>query len=215
MEEKVIIKGKPGKPILLLVIAASLIVLSLGLIVLNVGNIREIEGETSIWMHPTIFQCLYFAGLKASGALRFICPIMFNLGLLFIVVWIIVMLAFKKVSLTVTNKRVYGTAAWGKRVDLPLDKISAVSTSFWKGIGVSTSSGIIKFKFIQNNNEIHSEISKLLLERQQNKSNPIEQEKKPEATSATDELKKFKELLDSGVITQEEFDAKKKQLMGL
>lgn len=30
-----------------------------------------------------------------------------------------------------------------------------------------------------------------------------------------DELKKFKELLDSGVITQEDFDAKKKQLLGL
>lgn len=34
-------------------------------------------------------------------------------------------------------------------------------------------------------------------------------------TSAADELKKFKELLDMGVITQEEFDAKKKQLLGL
>lgn len=33
--------------------------------------------------------------------------------------------------------------------------------------------------------------------------------------SVADELKKFKELLDSGVITQEEFDAKKKQLLGL
>ena len=35
------------------------------------------------------------------------------------------------------------------------------------------------------------------------------------AVSPADELKKFKELLDSGVITQEEFDAKKKQLLGL
>ena len=33
--------------------------------------------------------------------------------------------------------------------------------------------------------------------------------------SAADEIKKFKELLDMGVITQEEFDAKKKQLLGL
>lgn len=33
--------------------------------------------------------------------------------------------------------------------------------------------------------------------------------------SAADELKKFKELLDMGVISQEEFDAKKKQLLGL
>lgn len=35
------------------------------------------------------------------------------------------------------------------------------------------------------------------------------------ALSPAEELKKFKELLDSGVITQEEFDAKKKQLLGL
>lgn len=36
-----------------------------------------------------------------------------------------------------------------------------------------------------------------------------------QALSAADELKKFKELLDMGIITQEEFDAKKKQLLGL
>jgi len=33
--------------------------------------------------------------------------------------------------------------------------------------------------------------------------------------SSADELKKFKELLDSGIITQEEFNTKKKQLLGL
>ncbi|MBR1968808.1 MAG: SHOCT domain-containing protein [Clostridia bacterium] len=33
--------------------------------------------------------------------------------------------------------------------------------------------------------------------------------------SAADEIKKFKDLLDAGVITQEEFDLKKKQLLGL
>ena len=33
--------------------------------------------------------------------------------------------------------------------------------------------------------------------------------------SNADELKKYKDLLDSGVITQEEFDTKKKQLLGL
>ena len=33
--------------------------------------------------------------------------------------------------------------------------------------------------------------------------------------SSADELKKYKELLDIGVITQEEFDAKKKQLLGI
>ena len=36
----------------------------------------------------------------------------------------------------------------------------------------------------------------------------------PQNTSI-DELKKYKDLLDSGILTQEEFDAKKKQLLGL
>lgn len=35
-----------------------------------------------------------------------------------------------------------------------------------------------------------------------------------QATSAADELKKFKDLLDMGIISQEEFDAKKTQLLG-
>ena len=36
-----------------------------------------------------------------------------------------------------------------------------------------------------------------------------------QALSPAEELKKFKELLDMGIITQEEFDTKKKQLLGL
>ena len=35
------------------------------------------------------------------------------------------------------------------------------------------------------------------------------------ALSPAEELMKFKQLLDTGIITQEEFDAKKKQLLGL
>ena len=35
------------------------------------------------------------------------------------------------------------------------------------------------------------------------------------SVSSADEIKKYKELLDSGIITQEEFDAKKKQLLSL
>lgn len=39
--------------------------------------------------------------------------------------------------------------------------------------------------------------------------------KQRETISSADEIKKFKELLDEGVLTQEEFDAKKKELLGL
>ncbi len=49
----------------------------------------------------------------------------------------------------------------------------------------------------------------------------IEEESKKVRTTtetnmnSTEEIKKYKELLDSNIITQEEFDAKKKQLLGL
>ena len=121
---------------------------------------------------------------------------------------------FIKTELVVTNKRVYGKTLFGRRVDLPLDYVSAVGTSILKGISVATSSGKIKFFGIKNRNEIHNCLSKLLIDRQENKkaTQTIKQEI---PKNETDELKKFKELLDMGVITQEEFDAKKKQLLGL
>lgn len=40
-------------------------------------------------------------------------------------------------------------------------------------------------------------------------------EMKEECNSAIEDIKKYKELLDTGIITQEEFDAKKKQLLDL
>lgn len=119
----------------------------------------------------------------------------------------------------VTDKRVYGKTLLGKRVDIPLDSISAVSLTFILlcGVSVSSSSGRITFYFTEKRNEIYNVLSNLLIERQKVK-NEVGSRGINNATqtqSSADELKKFKDLLDSGVITQEEFDAKKKQLLGL
>lgn len=45
-----------------------------------------------------------------------------------VIIAIIVHRAYSKIELIVTDKCVYGCAAFGKRVDLPLDSISAVGT---------------------------------------------------------------------------------------
>ena len=125
-------------------------------------------------------------------------------------------LIFSKTELTVTDKRVYGKTVFGKRVDLPFDSISAVGTALMKSIAVTTSSGAIKFALIANSNEVHSVVSNLLIERQSKPTAtaaPVVKQEIPQSNA--EELKKYKELLDMGVITQEEFDAKKKQLLGL
>lgn len=122
----------------------------------------------------------------------------------------------KTTKIVVTDKRVYGTAI-AKQVDLPLDSISAVSTTrFFKGIAVATSSGRIVFYGIDNRDAVYNAINRLLIDRQNKPATVIAQATPTtQEASGADELKKFKELLDMGAITQEEFDAKKKQLLGL
>lgn len=128
-----------------------------------------------------------------------------------VVICVLLYLRIVNCELIITDKRVYGKATFGKRVDLPIDAVSAVGTSSLWGIDVGTSSGRIHFKLIKNKDEIHSVLSGLLMDRQQKPANTVVQN----TTSNADELEKFKELLDKGIITQEEFDAKKKQLLGL
>lgn len=162
----------------------------------------------------SIFPVLYFLGdlskgtVKSDGALPYIMlivPVFLFLGYWIYKDW-------SKIELTVSDKRVYGSAAFGKRVDLPLDSVSAVGTSIFKGISISTASGAIKFYMMENRDEIHKEISKLLVDRQNKPAATVTQEV---SKSSADELEKFKDLLDKGVITEEEFEAKKKQLLGL
>ncbi len=118
-------------------------------------------------------------------------------------------------ELTVTDKRVFGKVVFGRRVDLPIDSVSATATSsLLKGISISTSSGRISFLYIKNADEIYTVLNNLLIERQQQKVNTITTETVYN-TDETEQLKKYKELLDSGIITQEEFNEKKKQLLGI
>lgn len=118
-------------------------------------------------------------------------------------------------QLVVTDKRVFGKVAFGKRVDLPVDSVSATSSvRLFRGIAVSTASGRIRFLLVKNADRIYTVINQLIILRQQER----QEAAKPSVVVQTDEadmLKKYKELLDGGAITQEEFDAKKKQILGL
>ncbi len=134
--------------------------------------------------------------------------------LLSVVIGGIVYWWLSSIELTVTDKRVYGKGTFGKRVDLPLDSVSAVGSKWPKGIAVATSSGKVAFLMVKNRDEIHKCVSDLLIERQ-SKPMPATTIKQEVSQSNADEIKKFKELLDAGIITQDEFDAKKKQLLGM
>lgn len=119
-------------------------------------------------------------------------------------------LAFRGIrdcKLTITNQRVYGTTEFGHSVNIPLDKISSVKRFYSKGINFSYADGTANFPYCQNVSDVYAVASELLTK------NSIKNSS--DETSNAEEIKKYKELLDCGAITKEEFEKKKKQLLGL
>lgn len=130
-------------------------------------------------------------------------------------------------SLTVTDNQIYGNVNIlfsSKKLQMPLDKLDNIMTSNGiidkirggETIIVSSNSGKIKFPYVYNAAEF---VNATLAAKEQHNASKAPQQIAANTPvvpqSNTDELKKYKDLLDSGVITQEEFDSKKKQLLGL
>ena len=196
MSEKIIIESKVNK-----ILKIILLILPSVSMLLSVVGWGLLKSEIERWPKTDIlYSGFFWFGLIA--------------GIISIYFWILFACVCGS-KITVTDKRVYGSSVFGKKVDLPMDSISAVATSvFLNVICVATSAGKIKFYLVSNYTEIHHELSTLISARQkENSTAPIINQIKTE--SGADELKKYKELLDNGIITQEEFDAKKKQLLGL
>ena len=158
------------------------------------------------WGIPEALGITYFYIDKYSCSEETV--IMVGIILIPLICGCIALWAFLKVELVITSLRIYGCASFGRRVDLPLDSVTAIGMCFMKGIAITTASGSIKFGCIKNRDEIYDVVSKLLMDRQTEHRSSMPQ-------SYADELKKFKELLDAGIISQDEFDAKKKQLLGM
>lgn len=80
---------------------------------------------------------------------------------------------------------------------------------------------IIKDEFKCNTDEEYIKLETVVMKifkqgEEEESNNVVENIQQPVVqTSVADEIKKYKELLDIGAITQEEFDGKKKQLLGL
>ena len=212
MEEKVLIKSEMDKKARSVLQAIMWIGLGLGLF-LFLLLLREV-GEGGYWRHAKQLRIVAaFDGVEVY-LVQFIVACVF---LLFGIVALIIYLVTKNCEIVVTDKNVRGRARGGREVVLPLDMVSAYATGkFLSTISVSTASGVTAFSLIGNYAEIGSVLAGLINERQSASGAPVAFAAPPApADNALDNLAKLKALLDSGVITQEEFDAKKKQILGL
>ena len=140
------------------------------------------------------------------GLLFLITIVLFVVGIYFLVMSVMV----KKTNLTVTDKKVYGRCPNSPQVNIPIKNISAVATfDRNKTVSVTAANGVLSFPGIKNYKEMKDVILKLIDEKEA-QANSVQS-----TPSSMDELQKLKGLLDAGVITQEEFEAKKKQLLNI
>lgn len=159
--------------------------------------------------------------------------------IIFILLGLLIMIMFANDPIiVVTNKRVFGKTIFGRQVDLPLDSISAVGYfSYFKELRISTSSGIIKFAFLKNSEQVYNIVSQLLSQRQNSNAyyrqnvvpnmNNYSANLAPNinqnnnsinnqlANDELDKLRSLKKLMDEGVITKKEFEEKKKKILDL
>ena len=85
----------------------------------------------------------YSSATIIDGLLRLFCfgaysseiySVLLYLGVIVIIISLIIFFMTKSCSLTVSNTRVVGKASFGKRVDLPLNQVSAIGFGMLKSM---------------------------------------------------------------------------------
>lgn len=214
VHEKTIIESKKCNFLLIFIIWMSITVL-FSILVYNSMYSKHYERHINNWCGSKIFDisyCPYYTAEECARAhsskegqhITFIV-----ISFLFFIIFFLSTF-FSKI--VVTDKRIYGKTYFGRNIEFPIDSISSVGTAKFKGILVTTASAKTSFVMLKNAKEIRNEISNLLIERQSKKSDSSIQ---PKETNLINKLKEYKELLDNGIITQEEFEKKKKEIIEL
>ena len=242
MEEKVLIEGcisQKSKNIFKWIIVALLIISAISLIVViqegkemflgwhshtyresryqcdrcyKIGDFYEMLDHLSE-VHNYSFSIVYAFNVLYYNPLVLILHWAF---ILFAIIFSLIYLSVSRSHIMITNENISGRTFWGKKVVLPIHMVSSYSISkFFSIIAVSSASGFVKFPFIENYEEIGSVLQKLLNERQKNTETNKTLFLNKNNSNNLDDLKKLKELLDNGIISQEEFETKKKQLLGI
>ena len=128
-----------------------------------------------------------------------------------IAVMIFVYMLFGKMSIQLFKEHVRVIGFFGWKYDIPIHLIDDVKIGALKGIKIYTKQEVIKLICIPNSILLKNIIEIL------KQINPTLNRSKQQNTIQLDAdmIEKYKKLLDMGAITEEEYNLKKKQILGL
>ncbi len=211
------ITGKASKKKLKILVITALCIAAVSLLLYIINFRNDIDDGKLYYLTHQFFGGKY-SGYQLQDFLLYGLSYPIELGVSFIntileILWIglpifviVSLLKMPKSEIIISDGLITGNESNGRGVNIPLDMVSSVRTGAFDSVIVTTGSKKYKFWLLDDKDKIVSYISKQIGKKTASTTN---------AVSVPDDLKKYKELLDTGVITQEEFDAKKKQLLGL
>ena len=237
MEEKILIKSissKKTKQFFMGIIIA-LIIISIVSLILAISVARKNWASSAFYYYgSSYYKCEFCDELgKYNDLLSHILESHSNnfyLDIDYALVWFILHWAFifltgifyliylliSRCNLVISEKNISGNTFLGRKVVLPIHMVSAYSISkIFSVVAITTASGIIKFYSIGNYKEIADVLQQLLNERQKRTETQEYLISKQKNTKNLDDLVKLKHLLDEGIITKEEYDVKKKEILEL
>ena len=221
MEQNIVIKGTPqkNKPALITIIVSVVLLLASFVVASyvfdNVDGYKYFGYGIGGWYTWCVIYDFEFGEFFIGEFFNFECyyGYMIMLGVVALIVGIIMKSNTEKCEITVTNEAIFGKLPHGKAVHIPLNQITAINRSSFNGVSITSIGNVSNFHCIENREEVMKAISYLLANPQQ--SSAQHAQSASANGSEAEQLKRLKDLLDSGVLTQEEFDAKKKQILGL
>lgn len=220
MDEKMIIKGIPQRNKIAIIIVIVGIVIALVSFIVACYTFDNGRGEY-YYPYYAEYRIIYDYNFMDFYISEFFSGCIYGyiliLGLVVTIVGILIEVNTEKCEIVVTNEAISGKLPHGKRVSIPLNQIIAVNPGSFKGISISSIGSVSKFHCFENRDEVIKAIAYLLANQQQatvHTTQPMVSVT-TEANGEVEQLKGLKELLDAGILTQEEFDEKKKQILGL
>lgn len=184
-----------------------------------------IDVGTRYYGYPTYYSDEYYFIVLPIDFIVFVLPALLYISKIYRANRCSLVLTDK--GLSGQRKKIFSTA----QLQLPMDKIDNIMVTEnlinkmdgGKTVAVRSASGLIKFPWVQNADEF-VRVTLAEIEKYNQSLKNIDQNlvsaiagnsalKAQPEKSAAQKIKDLKELLDSGLITQDEFDAKKKDLL--
>lgn len=152
-------------------------------------------------MHGTFWQYLF------NNKFEFVLFIVVIMLFVILLIGSILYIADKRTELVIYENKIIGKKIDGKTVQFMLKDIKSVETTKTHDLKILGVGIKYDIHLIQNAEEMKNVLMNMLAK--------TNQEQPAVAGSSANDIKEYKELLDAGIITQEEFDEKKKQLLNI